>query len=205
MNWNFLFKSGALLFFAVMFSFPVFFSSCRSANERYLLKQIDTLMDMHEETASLIKMVDTNAVNSSRQAYSDNWKKMMMVIEEIEDIKLVKESEYWNYITLYESKDRQLKKLLRRFNNMYERHKVNETQLKTFRNSVRRDQIPGDSVQYYLEVEGAAVNDLNREAKAWIPEIVVTKNALDSLSNIWGDAFNYFSDIKANEKMKQNR
>ena len=186
-------KVFAVVFGAIMWMIMV--SSCQSSQHADEIRQIDSLLVVHQETASLLNQVDSLHAKASRDTFARNWSGIRAVIEANPDVIEVKNDPWWNYATLYEANDRGVKKLLRRYFRLLENHRLNEAQLTAFRSSVKNDQIPSDSIPLYLISEKEAVNRVQHETSLVVPELMRTLEVLDSLHAFAGEASAHYHEI----------
>ncbi len=157
--------------------------------------QIDSLLLIHEGTAAMLQQVDTSGAIDTRMVFADHWKRITAAVDAIEEYELVRQSPYWEYITLYSAHDRSLRKLLTRHNRLLEAVNTNEVQLKTLRSALLNNQIPADSVAYFLHTESVQVVEANKEVMFYTPELIETHKRLDSLHRKAEEAALYFETL----------
>lgn len=145
------------------------------------LNKIDNLIVINDSVGRMLESVDSVQVLNSRKIFEDNWKLIREVVESIDDVELLRENEYWTYITNYESHDRALKKLIRKYNRLVLVQRDNRQQLEDLHSSVKRNQIPADSIDLYITSENLAVANMEHEANLYIPDLKRTLHLLDSL------------------------
>lgn len=180
-----------LLLQAMILATAIFFS-CNSSKYEDELNKIDSLIVINDNIGRMMAEGDTVLALEARAEFAKNWKLIQEVVESIEDVELIRENEYWPYITNYEAKDRALKKLIRKFNSMDNARRENVKQLSDLRNSVRSNQVPSDSIEIYINMEAIAVYNLEHDANMYVPEFIKTLHLLDSLHQYTSDAVNSY-------------
>lgn len=186
----------SLLILTQLFSY-----SCRNEQEKKALQKIDSLIVINDSVGVFLSQIDSSKVLASRELFADNWKIINDILDSIDDAEMIRNHEYWDYITTYEANNRALRKLLLKFNNLNYNHRTNSVQLATFRQSLRRSQIPTDSLDFYISLERAPVIDVERESYLYMPALISSFNALDSLHQYAPDAIREFR--KLNMKLNQ--
>lgn len=178
-------------------------ASCTRTKSPESIRHIDSLMRVSDSTGMLLSQVDTNNVILSRKRFAEYWKQIRSSIDSTEHAEEIKGDEYWNFITLYEANDRSLKKLFRRYNKLMTQYQENRNQLLTLRASVNKNQIPEDSLVYYIFTEGVAVAETQHEADLFVPELLKTVHVLDSLHPLAPDAVAHYQKIRS--KLKKTK
>jgi hypothetical protein len=171
------------------------FSACQNPKHPDEIKQIDSLLVIHQQTALFLSQVDSVHAKASRDTFAARWSEIREGIEANPDVVEVKSDPWWDYATLYEANDRSVKKLLRRYQRLTEKHRMNQLQLNTFRTSVKKDQIPADSIPVYLISERDAVLGVHQETSVVVPELVRTLEVLDSLHAYAREAAVHYREI----------
>ncbi|MFO7723725.1 MAG: hypothetical protein R6V49_10945 [Bacteroidales bacterium] len=172
-------------------------TSCGARHHADELNKIDSLMVINDSAGILLAGVDTVRAAEARGVFAENWSQIREVVESITDIESVRAHESWPYITQYESFDRSLKKQIRKYNKMNAAQRENAKQLEDLYNSVKRNQIPEDSIKLYIDTEGLAVRELWMEADLLIPQIKRTIQTLDSLHQYSGEALEKYKLLAA--------
>jgi CMP-2-keto-3-deoxyoctulosonic acid synthetase len=178
-------------------------TSCTRTKSPESILHIDSLIVVCDSTGMLLNQVDTNKVILSRKRFAEYWSQIRSSIDSMEHAEEIKGDEFWNYITLYEANDRSLKKLIRRYNNLKSRYLENKNQLLTLRASVNKNQIPEDSLVYYIFTEGVAVAETQHEADLYVPELLKTVHVLDSLHPYAPEAVAHYQKIGSKTKKNQ--
>lgn len=181
----------SFLLLTVILATAIFFS-CNSSKYEDELNKIDSLIVINENIGMMMAEGDTALALEARAEFAKNWKIIQEVVESIEDVEMIRENEYWPYITNYEAKDRALKKLIRKYKSMDNARRENEIQLSDLHNSVRRNQIPADSIEMYINMESIAVYNLEHDVNMYLPEFINTLHLLDSLHQYTPDAVNSY-------------
>jgi len=162
--------------------------ACRNTEHADELKQLDSLLTVHQATHTLLAQVDTNGAKASRAVFAENWKEITEAIDMIGDVDQIREGSNWEFITIYSANDRSLRKLLTRHYRLMEASTKNGAQLRQLRADIARNRIPSDSVDFYLFSESRYVAETHKEAAFYTPELISTHKVLDSLHNHAGEA-----------------
>ncbi len=152
------------------------------------LNQIDSLMVINDSMGSILADVDTVALLKARQTFTLNWKKINDILDSIEDAGQIRGNEYYTFITQYSNTDRSLKKHHRRFMRLSQLQAENGSQLKDLYASVKRNQIPEDSVPVYILNEASAVSALQQDVLKYMTGVRNEVQVLDSLHQYASEA-----------------
>lgn len=169
--------------------------ACNNGRYSEEIKQIDSLLVIQQQTELIMKQIDTMHAQSSRDTFALYWTGIREAIEANPDLVEVRHDPWWDYAMLYEGNDRSLKKLLRRYLRLAEKHRMNQTQLSALRTSVKKNQIPADSIPIYLITEGVEIQGVHREATVIVPEMKRTLEVLDSLHAFAGKAAAHYREL----------
>lgn len=167
-------------------------TSCLRKGSQEDIAKVDSLIQINDSIGSTLALVDTAGILISRDTFAAHWSQIKPLVETISEKGDVMNDSMWQYITLYEAKDRQVKKLIRRFRYMNSAWKTNQHQLSTLRESVYKGQIPADSVQLYIQREGMEVLSLQEEARLYLDDLISSANVLDSLHRYAPDAIEHY-------------
>jgi hypothetical protein len=166
----------------------LFSVACRNTEHADEIRQLDSLLIVHQETHSLLAQVDTIGAKASREIFAGHWKEITEAIEMIDDPEQVRGGAQWEFITIYSANDRSLRKLLTRHHRLMEASTKNGAQLRQLRADIGRNRIPSDSVDFYLFSESRYIAETHKEAAFYTPELIATHRVLDSLHNHAGEA-----------------
>ncbi len=194
MNRNILFVA-ALLLASVYLS-----TSCTGIKHKEEIRTIDSLILVNERVAEMLQSIDTVMLHDARKTFARNWVTVKLLVDSLEGKTDLRDDEFWQYVVSYSATDRSLKKLHRRFNNMKSVHKDNEYQLQTLRKSVKKDQIPEDSMVMFIAEEAIAVYNTHHEAEMYLPDLKRTIHVLDSLHQFVPEAVDHLRKINAQPK-----
>jgi hypothetical protein len=179
----------------MLLAFMIAGNGCKESQFADEVRQIDSLLVIHQNTAETLRGVDTTGAIHTRSLFADKWKRITKAVDSVDDYELIRQSPYWEYITLYSAHDRSLRKLLARHNRLLEASNTNLIQLNTLRSAILKNQIPADSVAYFLHMESLPVVETNKEVMFYTPELIETHKRLDSLNLKADEAASYFEAL----------
>lgn len=179
-------------------------TSCFRKGSADDLAKVDSLIQINDSIGSALAMVDTTGILVSRDTFAANWGRIKPLVETISEKGEVKNDSMWQFITLYEAKDRQVKKLIKRMRYMNSAWKTNQHQLSTLRESVYKGQIPADSVVLYIQREGIEVMTLQEEARLYLDDLISSSGVLDSLHRIAPAAIGHYQ-AEVQKHLRKNR
>lgn len=192
-------------YFSLAFALGLLFLTGACQNNEFAdeIKQIDSLLAIHQETNAILMQVDTVGAKSSREIFAGKWGDISEAIEEVESEEMVRDGGKWEFITLYSANDRSLRKLLTRHYRLLERHERNGDQLNALRQSIRRSHIPKDSVEHYVMSETMYISETHQEVVHFTPELIKIHRTLDSLHQYADEALQYYRALGPKAKVSE--
>ncbi len=183
-----------LLITLVSSIFLILTFSCHRKGSPEDLKNIDSLIAINDSIGVALAEVDSSAILRSRETFANHWKIISPMVDSLAVKNEVRTDSMWQYISLYEAKDRQVKKLMRRYRHMMDVYKINRHQLSTFHQSVANGQIPSDSVPIYTSREGLEVYALQQEVQLYLDDLISSAATLDSLHHFAPAAIDHYKN-----------
>ncbi len=167
-------------------------TSCFRKGSQEDIAKVDSLILINDSIGAALDQVDTTGILNSRDTFAANWSRIKPLVEAIPEKSEITGDSMWQYITLYEAKDRQVKKLIKRMRYMSSAWKTNQHQLSTLRESVYKGQIPADSVQIYIQREALEVMTLQEEVRLYLDDLISSSGVLDSLHRLAPAAIGHY-------------
>lgn len=169
--------------------------SCNKKDNNHEISTIDSLIVINDSALLLLNEVDSIAMVNSRKEFAAFQDRFRSITNECNDPLLLKEDTHWQTVTLYEREDRRLKKLIPKYKTAVSEYKLNAKQLNSLKESITRNQIPEDSIQYYINREGEAVGFTFSATKIIMEKIKPVYHTLDSISQYQTQLLEHFATL----------
>jgi len=170
--------------------------SCGDRKHQKALDKIDSLFVLSDSMDMWLDDIDTIKIVEGRKKFAENWVLIKKEVEAIDDVILIRDSIYWPYITNYETHDRMLKKLYKRYKSLSRQLRFTQNQLNGLKHDIRKDKIQKDSINIYVLDESSSIYFLMKEARIIYSNIGPMSHRLDSLHQYADGAVEHYRDLQ---------